>query len=114
MPEYTPEQFDDDTRRYLDLAEVIEVATSEMSAIKARLRVLGTGAHESPSGVQVTVTAPNRSFSLTKAVALLNEEQLLLCKADGYDGKKVKSLLPPVLLDLCMEAGSGDARVSVK
>jgi hypothetical protein len=111
---YTPEEFDADTQRYMELTEFVAEINDELSAIKARFRTLGEGAHKAASGVAVTVTPPNRSFNLTKAVALLNEEQRALCKADGYDPKKVKGMLPPVVLEVCMDPGSGDARVSVK
>ena len=114
MNAYPPEAFDADARRYLELDELLESVKDEMSAIKARLRALGEGAHEAPCGVHISVSKPNRSFSLPKAVALLNEEQLQLCKADGYDAKKVKNMLPPVLLEMCMDDGAGDLRVSVK
>jgi hypothetical protein len=111
---YTQDEFDADAQRYMELDEFLSEVQAEMGAIKARFRALGNGAHKAPCGVAVTVTPPNRSFNLTKAVALLNEEQRALCKADGYDPKKVKGMLPPVVLDVCMEPGSGDARVSVK
>jgi len=111
---YTEQEFDADAQRYIELSEFVETAQSEMGAIKARFRALGDGAHKAPCGVAVTVTPPNRSFNLTKAVGLLNEEQRALCKADGYDPKKVKGMLPPVVLEVCMDPGTGDARVSVK
>jgi hypothetical protein len=111
---YTTEEFDADAQRYMELAEFVAEVNDEMAAIKARFRTLGDGAHKAPSGVAVTVTPPNRSFNLDKAVGLLNDEQRALCKADGYDPKKVKGMLPPVVLDVCMEPGTGDARVSVK
>lgn len=114
MNDYPPEAFDADARRYLELDELLESVKDEMSAIKARLRALGEGGHQAPCGAYVAVSRPNRSFSLPKAVALLNDEQLLLCRADGYDAKKVKSMLAPVLLELCMDDGAGDLRVSVK
>lgn len=113
MP-YTVDEFDADAQRYLELAEFVAEVNDEMTAIKRRFRDLGDGAHKAPCGVAVTVTPPNRSFNLTKAVALLNDHQRELCKTDGYDPKKVKGMLPPVVLEVCMDPGTGDARVSVK
>lgn len=114
MTEYDTVAFDNDARRYLELDELLSSVQEEMSAIKARFRTLGEGAHKAPCGVAVQVSPPNRSFNLTKAVGLLNDEQRELCKADGYDPKKVKGMLPPVVLEICMDPGKGDARVSVK
>lgn len=111
---YTQEEFDFDTQRYMELDEFVSEAQSEMNAIKARFRALGNGEHTAPSGVQVSVSPPNRSFNLDRAVALLNDEQKALCKADGFDPKKVKGMLPPVVLEVCMDPGKGDMRVSVK
>jgi hypothetical protein len=113
MP-YTQDDFDADAQRYMELDEFLSEVQGEMSAIKTRFRALGEGAHKAPCGVAVTVTPPNRSFNVAKAVELLNDEQRALCKADGFDAKKVKNFLPPALLELVMEPGSGDARVSVK
>jgi len=111
---YTDVAFDNDTRRYLELGDLLDSIVSEMSAIKERFRVLGKGTHESPSGVVVTVTAPNRSFNLPKATEMLSAEQLALCKQDGYDPKKVRRFLSPALLEMCMDPGTGELRVSVK
>ena len=114
MTDYTAEAFDADARRYLELDDVVQSALSEINAIKARFRGLGEGPHKAPCGVQVAVTAPNRAFNLVKAVDFLNDEQRDLARSNGYDSKKVKYFLPPALLDLCMEAGTGDLRVVVK
>lgn len=111
---YTQDDFDADAQRYMELDEFLSEVQGEMAAIKTRFRALGEGSHKAPCGVAVSVTPPNRSFNLSKAVELLNDEQRELCKADGFDAKKVKNFLPPALLELVMEPGSGDARVSVK
>ena len=114
MSDYTDVAFDNDARRYLELDDLLESVTAEMSAIKERFRILGLGAHETPSGVQVSVTPPNRTFNLPKATTMLSEEQLALCKREGYDPKKVRQFSPPVLLETLMEPGTGELRVSVK
>lgn len=112
---YTPEEFDFDAQRYMELSEFLAEANDELTAIKARFRALGDGAHKAPCGVAVEVKPPNRTFNLDKAVALLNDQQKIASVADtAYDPKKVKAQLPPVLLELCMDPGSGEARVSVK
>lgn len=111
---YPPEALDRDVKRYLELDDMVQQYLSEMTAIKTRLRDLGEGPHAAPCGVQVTVSHPNRSFNLTRAVDMLNEEQRSLARADGYDPKKVKQFLPPALLEACMDPGSGDLRVSIK
>lgn len=114
MTDYPPEAMDRDVRRYLELDDTVQQYLSEMNAIKARLRDLGDGQHEAPCGVHVSVTLPNRSFNLARAVGMLNDEQRDLARADGYDAKKVKNFLPPTLLEACMDAGSGDLRVAIK
>lgn len=114
MTTYDTDAFDADARRYLELDELAASITEEQAAIKARFRTLGEGAHKAPCGVAVQVTQPNRSFDINKAVDLLNDEQRELCKATGYDARKVKSMLPPVLVEVCMKAGTGDMRVSVR
>jgi hypothetical protein len=114
MTDYPPEALDRDVKRYLELDDTVQQYLSEMNAIKARLRDLGDGQHEAPCGVHVSVTLPNRSFNLARAVDMLNDEQRDLARADGYDAKKVKNFLPPTLLEACMDAGSGDLRVAIK
>ena len=112
--DYPPAALDRDVKRYLELDDTVQQYLSEMNAIKARLRDLGDGQWEAPCGVHVSVTLPNRSFNLTRAVDMLNDEQRTLARADGYDAKKVKQFLPPTLLEACMDPGSGDLRVSIK
>lgn len=111
---YPLEAFDRDVKRYLELDDTVQQYIAEMNAIKTRLRGLGEGPHEAPCGVHVTVSHPNRSFNLTRAVDMLNDEQRNLARADGYDAKKVKQFLPPALLEACMDPGSGELRVSIK
>jgi hypothetical protein len=114
MTDYPIEAVDRDVRRLLELAQAAETIVSESNAIKARLRALGNGEHPTPCGATVTVTPPNRTFNLDRAVTMLNDEQRDLAKPDGYDAKKVKQFLPPTLLEQCMDPGTGDLRVSVK
>lgn len=114
MSDYTDVAFDNDTRRFLELSELQETVTSEMAAIKERFRAMGVGEHAAANGVTVTVTNPNRSLNLPKATNMLTEEQLALSKKDGYDPKKVRMFLPPALLELCMDPGTGELRVNVK
>lgn len=65
-------------------------------------------------GLTVSVRGPSRSFSAAKAEQLLAPEVLELCRADGYDAKKLKAFLSPLLLEQCMETGTGAPIVSVR
>lgn len=54
-------------------------------------------------GTPFLTVQPNRRFNLERATALLDPQLLELCRPDGYDPKKVKQYLPPLLVDQCME-----------
>jgi len=99
--------------RYLELADTIEQLATEQAAIKEQLRGLDVGKHVTSYGIAVTVSAPSRRFNPSAAKELLAPEVLELCKSDGYDAKKLKSFLSPVLLEQCMDAGSGDPVVRI-
>lgn len=99
--------------RYLDLKTEAEEIASQMEHVKEQLRTLGVGQHATASGVTVTVQAPARRFNAKTAEQILPAEVLELCKADGYDPKKLKNFLSPVLLDQCMDSGTGAPVVKV-
>lgn len=111
-PDAETHPYDDDVRTFLDLTERIEKLTAEREAVKQRFRALGVGNHPSVNGITVQVTAPPRSFSLEKGWKLLTAEQQAVCMSP--DAKKVRAQLPPVLLDSCMDEGTGEPRVTVK
>lgn len=99
---------------WLDITDQIDALTAQRDVVKAQLRDLGLGEHVAANGTVVTVTAPSRRFNARTAQALLPAEVLELCRADGYDAKKLKEYLSPVLLERCMDAGTGDPIVRVK
>lgn len=112
MP-YTPEELDNDVKRYLELEAIKADIQTEQDTIKARIRALGVGQHTAPSGVPVKIAKPNRRFNLDTATKLLAPEVLEQCRAEGFDATKVKRFLSPELLDMCMDPGTGDPRVSI-
>lgn len=99
--------------RYLDLKHEAEEISSQMEHVKDQLRAHGIGQHATTSGVTVTVQAPARRFNAKTAAGLLPAETLAQCGADDYDPKKLKSYLSPVLLEQCMDAGTGAPIVKV-
>lgn len=103
---------DDDAALYLDLTERIEELENQRATIRARLAHRGPGNHTTSTGLTVAVTGPNRRFNIDKAWALLTPEQQGLCASP--DARKVKSQLAQVLVDSCMEPGTGAPRVVVK
>lgn len=105
-------QLDTDVSTYLDLTERIEQLEADRADVKARLAKLDVGSYPTASGVTVTVSLPSRRFNLGRAWTLLTEEQHSLCASP--DPKKVKAQLPEVLLDECMDAGTGAKVVRIK
>lgn len=103
---------DDDVNAYLDLTERMEELESQRATIRARLAQRGPGTHTTTTGTKVTVTAPNRRFNRAKALTMLTPEQQQTCMA--LDDKLIKAQLPPVLLEGCMDEGTGAPRVTVK
>ena len=110
---YTDDEFDRDTKRYLQLEEIVTGIVTEQEAIKARIRTRGIGAHRTVSGIGVKITPPNRSFNLDTAVSMLDDGTLAQCHAEGYDAKKVRRFLTPDQTDKAMEPGRGQMRVSI-
>lgn len=102
---------DDDVATLLDLNDKIEQLEGQRATIKARLAQHAIGTHETTFGVKVVVSAPARKFNQDKAWMMLNEEQREVCFSP--DAKKIKSQLAPVLLDECMEPGTGSPVVKV-
>lgn len=103
-------------RDLIDLQAQTAALTERANQIKAQIAdqvAVGQTVHLD-GGVAITVREPNRRFNPDKAVKLLAPEVLELCRPDGYDPKKLKSFLSPVLLEQVMDAGTGAAIVSVK
>lgn len=100
--------------RYLDLKHEAEEIASQMEHVKDQLREHGVGEHTSDKGVTVVVSPPARRFNAATAAGLLPEQTLAQCGAEGYDPKKLRSYLSPVLLEQCMDAGTGKTTVTVK
>jgi len=105
---------DYDVAVYLELTEKIEELTSQRETVKARMAQRGLGEHKTTTGTVVNVTGPNRSFNLQRAIGFLTDQQRDVCKLDGYDAKKVKAQLAPVVADQCWDEGKGAPRVTVK
>lgn len=103
---------DAEIQRYTELSAAIDELTSERAVILERLRTLPVGKHATTFGVGVTVSAPARSFNLTRAWAALTPQQQALCVSP--DAKKVKDQLPGVLVEAFMEDGTGVAKVAIK
>lgn len=99
--------------RYVDLSDHIDHLIAARNEIIDQLRDLGPGKHPTGSGLVVTVSPPSRRFNAARAEQMLSPQQLELCHHDGYDAKKIKQFLPPVLLDQCMDPGTGSAMVKV-
>lgn len=97
--------------RIVELAEQTERINAEIDELRRQLvQHLDLGTHQI-AGVKVTVSAPSRRFNLDRALGMLNDEQKALVNA--VDTKKVKSFLPPVLLEECMDPGVGGPVVRI-
>lgn len=96
---------------YLDIADRIKQLTDQQNHIKDQLRDLGVGEHQTSGGVPIVVREPNRKFNLDRAWLMLTHQQQQLCTSP--DAGKVKKQLPGVLLDQCMDPGTGATIVSV-
>ena len=106
---YGPTELNADVKRYLELDEQRRKIEAEQAEIKHRLRDLGSGEHEAPCGVKVSVT-PQRRFNAERARAVLPSDLFSMCQATVVDTKTAKSVLPPALYESCM-IESGVARV---
>lgn len=96
---------------FLELADQIAELQSQQDHIKAQLRDLDVGKHTSPSGIPISIEAPRRSFNSERAWSMLNPDQQAVCMSP--DARKVKAQLPAVLLDACMDEGTGQPIVKV-
>lgn len=101
-------------QRFAVLNAEISERASEAASIKAELRQrLSAGVSYSIGGQPAVRVVQARKFNLDKAVTLLpSDEARTACMATTFDAKRVKSMLPPVIVDLCMEP-NGDPRVEV-
>jgi hypothetical protein len=105
-----------------DLVRDLADAQYQQAAIGERIAMLkaqladqiGVGGNIQVGDATISVREPSRRFNPTKAQALLAPEVLELCKTDGYDNAKLKSFLSPVLLEQCMDAGTGSPIVSLR
>lgn len=109
------EGIDADVRRLIDLEDRIALLQHAAGEIKERLRLVGLGEHKALEGrVLIKVSPPLRRFNADKAAELLPETVRDQCKRIVWDNAKIKSLLPPALVDQVMEPGSGKARLMIK
>lgn len=100
-------------QRRIELDDIIAEAQMDKAAVNAQIvEELGIGSH-SVAGVVVSVKNANRSFNLDRALTFLTEEQRALVMSTNPDAAKVKQFLSPVLLDAAMDAGTGNATVTV-
>lgn len=96
-----------------DLQYQASVIESRMRDVKTQLvDRIGVGNSIDVNGVKVSVREPNRRFNAERAAELVTPEVLELAKE--ISPTKLRQFLAPVLLDQCMEAGTGAPIVSVK
>lgn len=112
MSDHPASSLDNEVLAWLDLTDKIEELEAERARIKTRLAAFGPGQHVATGGVVVTVGAPPRRFNRDRAWAFLTEDQKDVCTSP--DDKKIKAQLAPVLLEECMDAGTGAARVTIR
>lgn len=99
--------------RITELQEQAELIDIEIRKAKADLAAnLDLGTHK-VGDVKVTVSAPSRRFNVERAAAMLSDEQKAVCIVTALDSKKVKEQLPPVLLEQCMDPGTGNPIVRI-
>lgn len=104
---------DEAVKRYTEIDLIVTQLEDEKRAIKHDLAAaLNVGSHV-VAGVKVTVSPPARKFNLDRAAGFLTPEQTVLATVTMLDAKKVKSFLPPVLLDEAMDSGTGDPVVRI-
>lgn len=97
--------------RLQQLAAISAHAKEEETELKARLRkILAVGQKGLVEGVPVVALQPNRRFDVEAGIALLPAELRDLCRADGYDPKKIKQYLAPALVETCM-VDAGEPKV---
>ena len=96
--------------RITTLQEQAEIIDLEIRGAKAQLAALGTGTHQ-VGHMRVTVSPPSRRFNIDTALTFISEEQRAMVLSP--DAKKVKAFLPPVLLDQCMDEGTGNPIVKL-
>lgn len=95
---------------YATLTAQIDALTARRDEVKAQLRDLGAGKHETTTGLVVTVT-PQRRFNAAKAAETLPADVVAQCL--DFSASKARAVLAPALYQAFME-DSGDPRVSVK
>lgn len=99
----------------LDVQEQSAQLADRASSLKAQIaEQLGVGGEAQVGDVKVTVREPNRRFNVQAAAKMLTAEQVALATTETLDPSKVKQFLPPVLLEQCMDAGTGAPIVAVK
>lgn len=109
----TPEKVDVLIRQVAAIDERLEELRIRREQCIDQLRAAGPGKHLGLSGRTVSVTAPNRSFSVEKAAALIPEAVRATCLTWSYDAKMIKGLLTAEQADACYEPGSGSDRVKI-
>ncbi len=91
-------------RRYRELGSAIAELREEQEEIKEAVSAaVPVGWKTSVDGVAAHRRAPNRSFDLISAVALLGPEDRSLCQVTRFDEKMVRARVESLgLLDECM------------
>lgn len=102
---------DADVATYLDLIDRIKGLEDQLATVKARLAERPIGTHDTAHGVKVVISAPSRKFDVELAWNMLNAEQR--AATVGPIAAKVKAQLPAVLVDACMQPGTGAPIVKV-
>lgn len=96
-----------------DLLFQADEVDARIKTIKSQLaQRIGVGNSLDVNGVTVSVREPNRRFNAQRAAELVTPEVLELAKE--VSPTKLKQFLSPVLLDTCMDAGTGAPIVSVR
>lgn len=101
--------FDDDVRRYVDLQAKIGDLTTELEAIRVRIRAHGSG----QVGDLVVTVAAARRFSPVRAVDLLSPDELASITETTLSSAKAKQVLPPVIYEQLLYP-YGEPRVTVR
>lgn len=110
----TTTELEQAVQRWAMLGEQVEMLQAEQREIKRKLAAdLGVGASMEIAGLKVSVSAPSRRFNLETAATFLTDEQRELATVSSLDAAKVKSFLPPILLDQAMDPGTGEPSVRI-
>ena len=107
---YSPERAEDDLRRYRELADEADRIGEEQESIKHRLRGLGEGRHDLPSG-RVTISRQRRFDAHRAELFLPADLYTSICETKPSPAI-ARRVLPPAVLDQLMsEIGEPVVRI---